>query len=155
MVKNLPAMHELLELRVDPGLGRYPGGGPGNPLQYSCLENPMDRGAWRATVQRVAKSRTRLKWPSTQHAAPKPMYKVHTCFPGVSQVALEVKNPFINAGDWSDGADTYFFPELQIGSFSNLLDFTNEEFHWHPKFKVYSRKSIPSLPFIRLVLHWL
>ena len=33
-----------------PGLGRSPGGGHGNPLQYSCLENPMDRGAWRATV---------------------------------------------------------------------------------------------------------
>ena len=40
------------------GLGRSPGEGNGNPLQYSCLENPMDRGAWRATVHRVAKSRT-------------------------------------------------------------------------------------------------
>ena len=38
------------------GLGRSPGGGHGNPLQYSCLENPMDRGAWRATVHGVAKS---------------------------------------------------------------------------------------------------
>ena len=44
-----------------PGLGRSPGGGNGNPLQYSWLENSMDRGAWRATVQRVAKSRTWLK----------------------------------------------------------------------------------------------
>ena len=43
-----------------PGLARYPGEGNGNPLQYSCLENPMDRGAWRATVHRVAKSQTRL-----------------------------------------------------------------------------------------------
>ena len=39
-----------------PGLGRSPGGGHSNPLQYSCLENPMDRGAWRATVHGVAKS---------------------------------------------------------------------------------------------------
>ena len=39
-----------------PGLGRSPGGGNGNPLQYSCLENPMDRGAWWATVHRVARS---------------------------------------------------------------------------------------------------
>ena len=46
-------------------LGRSPGGGHGNPLQYSCLENPMDRGAWRATVHGVAKSLTRLKWLST------------------------------------------------------------------------------------------
>ena len=43
-----------------PGLGRSPGEGNGNPLQYSCLENPMDGGAWSATVHRVAKSRTRL-----------------------------------------------------------------------------------------------
>ena len=40
------------------GLGRSPGGGHGNLLQYSCLENPMDRGAWRATVHRVAKNQT-------------------------------------------------------------------------------------------------
>ena len=43
-----------------PGLGRSPGEGNGNPLQYSCLERPMDRGAWWATVRGVAKSRTRL-----------------------------------------------------------------------------------------------
>ena len=43
-----------------PGLGRSPGGGNGNPLQYPCLENSMDRGAWWATVHGVAKSRTRL-----------------------------------------------------------------------------------------------
>ena len=44
-----------------PGLGRSPGGGHGNPLQYSCLENPKDRGAWQATFQRVTKSWTLLK----------------------------------------------------------------------------------------------
>ena len=43
-----------------PGLGRSPGGGKGNPLQCSCQDNPMDRGAWQATVHRVAKSGTRL-----------------------------------------------------------------------------------------------
>ena len=43
-----------------PGLGRSPGGGNGNPLQCSCLENSMDRGAWRATVHRVTRSQTRL-----------------------------------------------------------------------------------------------
>ena len=43
-----------------PGLGRCPGGGNGNPLQYSCLTNPMDGGAWRSAVHRVAKSRPRL-----------------------------------------------------------------------------------------------
>ena len=48
----------------NPWVGRSPGGGHGNPLQYSCLENPMDRGAWWATVHGVAKIRTRLKWLS-------------------------------------------------------------------------------------------
>ena len=40
------------------GSGRSPGGGHGNPLQYSCLENPMDRGAWRATIHTAAKSQS-------------------------------------------------------------------------------------------------
>ena len=44
-----------------PGSGKSPGQANGNPLQYSCLENPMDRGAWRATVHRVEKNQTRLK----------------------------------------------------------------------------------------------
>ena len=48
-----------------PGSGRSPVAGHGNPLRYSWLENPVDRGAWRATVRRVAKSRTRLKRLST------------------------------------------------------------------------------------------
>ena len=46
---------------LTPGLGRSPEGGHSSPLQYSCLENPMDRAAWRATVHRVAKSQTGLK----------------------------------------------------------------------------------------------
>ena len=44
-----------------PGSGRSPGGGHGNPLRYSCLENPMDRGAWRATVRKVTKSRAQTE----------------------------------------------------------------------------------------------
>ena len=53
------------DMDLIPGSGRSPGGGHGNPLQYSCLEDPMDRGAWRATVHGVAKSQTRLKRLST------------------------------------------------------------------------------------------
>jgi len=49
------------DMGLIPGSERSPGGGHGNPLQYSCLENPMDRGAWRAIVHRVAKSWTQLK----------------------------------------------------------------------------------------------
>ena len=46
------------DMGLIPGLGRSPGGEHGDPLQYSCLEDPMDRGAWRATVNGVARSRT-------------------------------------------------------------------------------------------------
>ena len=57
VVKNLPAnAGELRDAALIPGSGRSLGGGHGNPLQYSCLESPMDRGAWWATVHRVAKS---------------------------------------------------------------------------------------------------
>ena len=51
----------LREAGLIPGSGRSPGGGHGNPLQYSCPENPMDRGAWQATVHSVANNRTQLK----------------------------------------------------------------------------------------------
>ena len=50
--------HNVGDLSLIPGLERSPGEGNGNPLQYSCLENPMDRGAWWATVCRVLKSQT-------------------------------------------------------------------------------------------------
>ena len=59
MVKNLPAnAGDIRNLGSIPGLGRSPGGGNGNPLQYSCLENPMDRETWWATVHGVTKSWT-------------------------------------------------------------------------------------------------
>ena len=62
VVKNLPAnAGDLTDAGLIPESGRSPGGGHGNPLQYSCLENPMDRGVWQSTVYRVAKSQTRLK----------------------------------------------------------------------------------------------
>ena len=60
-----------------PELGRSLGGGHGSPLQYSCLQNPMDRGAWRAAIHGVAKSRTRLKGLST-----------HFMYVGQSAIAL-------------------------------------------------------------------
>ena len=65
VVKNPPA--NAGDTGLIPGLGRSPGGGNGNPLQYSCLENTMDRGAWQAIVLVVAKSQTWVSdWTHTQ-----------------------------------------------------------------------------------------
>ena len=62
VVKNPPANAEdKREMDLIPGSGRPPGGGHGNPLQHSCLENPTDRGAWWAVVPGVTKSQARLK----------------------------------------------------------------------------------------------
>ena len=57
VVKNLPVnAGEERDAGLIPGWGRFPEGGHGNLLQYSCLENPVDRGAWSATIRRDAKS---------------------------------------------------------------------------------------------------
>ena len=91
VVKNPPAnagdARNTRHIGLTPGLGRSPGEGHGNPLQYSCLENSMDRGAWQAIVHRVTKSWIWLKWLS-----------IH----GASQVALEVKEGPANAGATGD-----------------------------------------------------
>ena len=68
MVKSLLTnARDIRDADSIPGLGRSPGGGHGNPLQYSCLESPMDRGAWWPTVRKIAKSRTRLKQLTRAH----------------------------------------------------------------------------------------
>ena len=59
VIINLP-MQETQNAAWTSGSGRLPGEGNGNPFQYSCLENPIDRGAWQATVHRVPNSQTRL-----------------------------------------------------------------------------------------------
>ena len=66
VVKNLAAnAGNIRDVGLIPGLGRSPRGEHGNPLQYSCLDNPTDRGAWRAMVHRIAKSQTQLEEFST------------------------------------------------------------------------------------------
>ena len=66
VVKNLPAnAGGIRDAGSIPGFGRSPGWGHGNPFQYSCLENPVDRGTWQAVVHGVAKSQTWLKQPNT------------------------------------------------------------------------------------------
>ena len=61
-VKNLPATAgDVRDTNLIPGLGRSPGGGHGNPLQYSYLQNPMDQGAWQATVHRITENWSQLR----------------------------------------------------------------------------------------------
>ena len=80
VVKNLPAnAGDLRDAGLIPGSGRCPGGGHGSPLQYSCLENPLDRGPWWAMVHRATKNQVRLKQLS-MHACPEK--QTHTGFPG-------------------------------------------------------------------------
>ena len=68
VIKNLPAnAGDIRDVGSIPESGRSPGGGHSNPLQYFCLENPMDRGAWWMTVHGVVKNWTRLKRLSTAH----------------------------------------------------------------------------------------
>jgi len=98
MIKNLPASAE--DMGSIPGPGRFPREGHGNPLQYSCLGNPMDRGGRWATVHGVSKSQTWLKWFST-HAPQWWFGKVEesvlvSCNPpytSFSQPPLGLKNP--------------------------------------------------------------
>ena len=78
--KNPSMMQETQwDMPLIPGLGRYPREEPGNPLYYSCLENPLDRGAWWAIVHRVLKSRTWLKQLACMH---KPMEELPRWFNG-------------------------------------------------------------------------
>ena len=85
VVKNLPAnAGDLRDMGSIPGSGRSPGGGHGNTLQCSCLENPMDRGAWQASVHRVTQSQTGLKWLiSSRFSYPKkgPLLELHSQVP--------------------------------------------------------------------------
>ena len=67
MVKNLSAnARDIRDTGLIPGSGRSPEGGHGNPLQYSCLENPVDRGAWQATVHRGCKESDMTEATNTQ-----------------------------------------------------------------------------------------
>ena len=88
--KPLVNVGDIRDLGSTPGSGRSPRGGHGNPLQYSCLENPMDRGAWQAMVHRVKK---RYDWSDLAHNALCKFSASHLCifFKKISQVNLAGK----------------------------------------------------------------
>ena len=96
-----------------PGLGRSSGGGSGNPLQYSCLENPLDRGAWRAIVHGIAKSQIRLSdrahtriqapWRPGSHLTCLPLYAhySHCAEPSRFPVTVYLVNGQMNKWNYS------------------------------------------------------
>ena len=100
MVKNPSAnAGDARQVSSMPGLGRSPGGGHGNPLPHSCLENPMNREAWWATVHRVTKSQTRLKRLRThaqvfsgpyhqQFPVPPSLYRIKVHHPRISYASV-------------------------------------------------------------------
>ena len=97
VVKNLPAKAgNIRGMGWISWLGRSSGGGHGNPLKYSCLENPMDRGAWQAIVHGVAKSQTQLKWNTHTHT-PKSIWK-QSLLGGVNFLTITL---FLNKGLFS------------------------------------------------------
>ena len=91
-VKNPPVnAGDIKDLSSIPGSGRSPGGGHGNPLWYSCLENPRDGGAWWAAIYGVTQSRTRLKRLSSSSSS--------SGVPWRFQAAPVVRNPLASTGD--------------------------------------------------------
>ena len=75
----LPVQVDIRDMSSIPGSGRSPGGGHGNSLQYLFLENPMDRGAWKAVVHRVTQSQTGLKQLS-----------IHTCIHNIHTLSVQL-----------------------------------------------------------------
>ena len=109
VVENLPANEgDIRNVGLILGLGSSPRGRHGNPLQYSCLENPIDRRAWWVIVHRVTKSWTQLKWLSTQH----------TCERFGTQLSTEKSQDLF---DWPPGFKE--FPKGQETYFNTVFLF--------------------------------
>ena len=130
VVKNpLPNARDTRDAGLILGLGRFPGGEHGNPLQYSCLENPMHRRTWWATVPRVAKSRTQLKWLS-MHSWDIYTWSLHVVSLHVcrlvwtsSQHICECLEPYPKTTRWNS---TVFWWSLDWDSHKYLLRFEGQ-----------------------------
>ena len=140
MVKNCPAnVGDARNTSSIPGWGRSPGEGNGKPLQYSCLENPKDRGAWQVTLHGVTKSQTQLSLHPTQPAPVAPAFSCQEqslpapisgrplAAPENQPVAFFVTHPslFYTHPFTFDILD---FPLLWISLFSHVLCFPNSFF---------------------------
>ena len=130
------------------GSGRSPGGGHGNLLQYSCLENPMDRGAWQATVHRVTKSRTWLRNLAC-------MYATYVCVCGVEDDPFHGRHP--GAGYSAERPQDS--PEVQV---SDLLSVSTSIFSHRLRAQFYKAVStadtnpgIKAPGYLQFCLTWL
>ena len=104
-----------------PGLGRAPGGGNGNPLQYSVLESPMDRGTWQVPVYGVTKSRTRAE--VTEHTCnfEKTEMTLQAEGQGQRNIKAHLQENGPRTGDDSGIAEAYICEELRVDSRQDLL----------------------------------
>ena len=133
VVKNLLAhARELRVMGSIPGSGRSPGEGNGSPLQYSCLGNPMDRRAWRATVHVVAQGQTQLKWHST-HKSPAGTLDIYVGSVGSWK---NLRSPFFI---WS--CCTVFYMKISHSNHRELLNFNGYSF---PSFLLYQTSDEPN-----------
>ena len=138
-VNNLPAMQDTRVQSL--GWEKSPGEGNGNPLQYSCLENPMDREVWQATVHGVAKNQTRLKWLNNHHH--------HTKYPGLTDLNKRSSSEAWKSTVKVGGADSS--KSCEEGICSRLLSLACRyifTFPWH------SPCMVPGSKFPLLIRHW-
>ena len=125
VVKNPPTnAGDIRDASTIPGLGRSPGRWHGNPLQYSCLENSMDRGAWKATVHMVAKSRTQLKGPSTHVHSLQLQGQSHSLRP-VGIVAV-----YIMSTVWSSRSFTWYGVSMYNTAYKIWLNIIYSPWGW-------------------------
>ena len=117
---------DVIDAGLIPGSGRSPGEGHGNPLQYSCLENPMDRGAWGVIVHKVTKRRTWLKQLSPHTSV---CLSIHPSIPSSIILALMQKwknNPWARIWYHPVHRETSMFIVRRMASLPDLL--------WQPSF---------------------
>ena len=152
-VKNLPA--NARDPSLIPGLGRSPGGGNGYPFQYSCLENPMDRGTWRVTVHRVTKSWTGLSCLATKQKQYQGQETLHFCSDCLSNGGIfyskgrhqvpEMPRTTLYHEEWSGPKVTS--EEIQKPSLGTFLGSSGWDFTFHCRgvhgFRPSQRAKIP------------
>ena len=125
-IKNPPtSAGDLRDTGLIPGLGRTPGGRNGNPAQYSCLENPMDRGAWQAMIHRVTKSQIQLKGPAAPYVL---FWSMHLVASFVFPLVFQNQSMFNTLGNNVPFIEKSCIREIDF-FLVNINDFNHYNFH--------------------------